>query len=155
MKRMMGMMLAVLVLMSSFACAETAVDIIMNTGTTQSFTDEAVSSDDLEKLTAVWTPPAAQPHGNLWKQKPASSGNHPRPETVLREKSCRPAACRIFCVGFTRRYVFLRWTVIQESRRFSERCPGLSSKAHGVPLPAWQDPHIPVSRVRHPCRMPV
>ncbi|MBR6164396.1 MAG: nitroreductase family protein [Clostridia bacterium] len=50
MKRMMGMMLAVLVLMSSFACAETAVDIIMNTGTTQSFTDEAVSSDDLETI---------------------------------------------------------------------------------------------------------
>ena len=50
MKRILGMILAIAVLMVSSAFADSAVDVIMNTGTTQAFTDEAVSSDDLETI---------------------------------------------------------------------------------------------------------
>ena len=48
--RIMGIILAAMLLTVSAACAETAVDVIMNTGTTQAFTDEAVSSEDLETI---------------------------------------------------------------------------------------------------------
>ena len=40
MKRTMGIILAVMLLAASVACADSAVDVIMNTGTTQAFTDE-------------------------------------------------------------------------------------------------------------------
>ena len=51
MKRFLGVLLAVTVLLSAAAAfAESAVDVIMNTGTTQSFTDEAVSAEDLETI---------------------------------------------------------------------------------------------------------
>ena len=50
MKRIMGIILTAMLLTVSAACAETAVDVIMNTGTTQAFTDEAVSSEDLETI---------------------------------------------------------------------------------------------------------
>ena len=52
MKRTMGIILAVMLLAASVACADSAVDVIMNTGTTQAFTDEAVSAEDLE--TILW-----------------------------------------------------------------------------------------------------
>ena len=50
MKKLMGMILAVMLLTISTACADSAVDVIMNTGTTQAFTDEAVSAEDLETI---------------------------------------------------------------------------------------------------------
>ena len=50
MKRMMGIILAVMILTVSAALADSTVDVIMNTGTTQAFTDEAVSSEDLETI---------------------------------------------------------------------------------------------------------
>lgn len=50
MKRIMGMILAMMMLIASSAYAETAVDVIMGTGTTQAFTDEAVSAEDLETI---------------------------------------------------------------------------------------------------------
>lgn len=50
MKRMIGILLAVVILTASAALADSAVDVIMNTGTTQAFTDEAVSSEDLETI---------------------------------------------------------------------------------------------------------
>lgn len=43
-------MLAVMILMASAACADSAVDVIMNTETTQAFTDEAVPAADLETI---------------------------------------------------------------------------------------------------------
>ena len=50
MKRITGMILAVMLLTASVAFADSAVDVIMNTGTTQAFTNEAVSSADLETI---------------------------------------------------------------------------------------------------------
>lgn len=50
MKRILGMVLLMAVLITSCAYADTSVDVIMNTGTTQAFTDEAVSSGDLETI---------------------------------------------------------------------------------------------------------
>ncbi len=50
MKRITGILLAIMLLAVSAAYADTAVDVIMNTGTTQAFTDEAVSSEDLETI---------------------------------------------------------------------------------------------------------
>ena len=50
MKRVFGMILAMTILMVSAAYADSAVDVIMNTGTTQAFTDEAVPSEDLETI---------------------------------------------------------------------------------------------------------
>ena len=49
-KRIIGIMLAVMILMASAACADSAVDVIMNTETTQAFTDEAVPAADLETI---------------------------------------------------------------------------------------------------------
>ena len=49
-KRITGMILAVMILMGSAAYADSAVDVIMNTGTTQAFTDEAVSTEDLKTI---------------------------------------------------------------------------------------------------------
>ena len=42
--------MAVMLLATSFASADSAVDIIMNVGTTQAFTDEAVSAEDLSTI---------------------------------------------------------------------------------------------------------
>ena len=50
MNRLIGMVLALMLLTVSAAFADTAVDVIMNTGTTQAFTDEAVSAEDLETI---------------------------------------------------------------------------------------------------------
>jgi len=50
MKRMIGTVLAMVMLMGSCAFADSAVDVILNTGTTQAFTDEAVSAADLETI---------------------------------------------------------------------------------------------------------
>ena len=50
MKRITGILLAFLFLLSSAAYADSAVDVIMNTGTTQAFTDEAVPAADLETI---------------------------------------------------------------------------------------------------------
>ena len=50
MKRVFGMILAVMLLAVSAAYADSAVDVIMNTGTTQAFTAEAVSREDLETI---------------------------------------------------------------------------------------------------------
>ena len=50
MKKWTGMILAVMILMASAAYADSAVDVIMKTGTTQSFADEAVSAEDLETI---------------------------------------------------------------------------------------------------------
>ena len=41
---------AVLLIVSSSALADSAVDVIMNAGTTQAFTDEAVAKEDLETI---------------------------------------------------------------------------------------------------------
>lgn len=41
---------AMLIASSSFALADTTIDTIMNAGTTQAFTDEAVSAEDLETI---------------------------------------------------------------------------------------------------------
>ena len=50
MKKCICLLLAVLLLASSAALGESAVDVIMNTGTTQAFTDEAVPAEDLETI---------------------------------------------------------------------------------------------------------
>ena len=50
MKRFTGIILAVMLLVSSAAFADSAVDVIMSTRTTQAFTDETVSSADLETI---------------------------------------------------------------------------------------------------------
>ena len=50
MKRFTVIILAVMLLTASAAFADSAVDVIMNTGTTQAFTDEAVTSEDLETI---------------------------------------------------------------------------------------------------------
>ena len=50
MKRVMAMILAVMLLSASSAFADSAVDVIMNTGTTQAFTDEPVPAADLETI---------------------------------------------------------------------------------------------------------
>ena len=50
MKRILGIMLATMLLMTSAAFADSVVDVIMNTGTTQAFTEEAVSDEDLETI---------------------------------------------------------------------------------------------------------
>jgi len=50
MKRILGLVLAMAMLMGSCAFADSAVDVIMNTGTTQAFTDEAVLTADLETI---------------------------------------------------------------------------------------------------------
>ena len=39
-----------MILTVSAAYADSAVDVIMNTGTTQAFTDEAVSAEDLDTI---------------------------------------------------------------------------------------------------------
>ena len=49
-KKITGIVLALMLLTASTACADSAVDVIMNTGTTQAFTDEAVPSADLETI---------------------------------------------------------------------------------------------------------
>ena len=53
MKRFMGLFLALMLMVASAAYADSAVDVIMNTGTTQAFTDEAVSAEDLETKTSI------------------------------------------------------------------------------------------------------
>lgn len=50
MKRFMGIFLALMLMVASAAYADSAVDVIMNTGTTQAFSDEAVSAGDLETI---------------------------------------------------------------------------------------------------------
>lgn len=50
MKRFIGIVLTAMILAVSAAYADSAVDVIMNTGTTQAFTDEAVSAEDLETI---------------------------------------------------------------------------------------------------------
>ena len=49
-RRLAAVAMASILLISSSAVAETAVDTIMNVGTTQAFTDEAVSIDDLNTI---------------------------------------------------------------------------------------------------------
>ena len=44
------MILALMLLAASAASAESAIDVIMNTGTTQAFTDEAVPAADVETI---------------------------------------------------------------------------------------------------------
>ncbi len=50
MKRITAVFLALLMFATAAATADTAVDTIMNTGTTQAFTDEAVSAEDLTTI---------------------------------------------------------------------------------------------------------
>jgi len=50
MKRFMGIILVLMLMLASAAYADSAIDVIMNTGTTQAFTDEAVSAEDLETI---------------------------------------------------------------------------------------------------------
>jgi len=50
MKRLAAILLAAMLLAVSAAYADSAVDVILNTGTTQAFTDEAVPSEDLETI---------------------------------------------------------------------------------------------------------
>ncbi len=50
MLRKTAMVLVLMLLVTSFASAETAVDTIMNAGTTQAFSDDAVSTDDLKVI---------------------------------------------------------------------------------------------------------
>ena len=50
MKRILGTVLALVLLTGSCAFADSAVDVILNTGTTQAFTDEAVPAADLETI---------------------------------------------------------------------------------------------------------
>lgn len=50
MKRFMGIVLALMLMLASVAYADSAIDVIMSTGTTQSFTDEAVPAEDLETI---------------------------------------------------------------------------------------------------------
>ena len=50
MKRILGTVLAIVLLTGSCAFADSAVDVILNTGTTQAFTDEAVQAADLETI---------------------------------------------------------------------------------------------------------
>ena len=47
MKKMLGILLTIVLLTASSAFAESTIDVIMQTGTTQAFSDEAVSSEDL------------------------------------------------------------------------------------------------------------
>ena len=51
-KKLMSVLVVTVMLTvsSSFALADTAIDTIMNVGTTQAFTDETVSSEDLETI---------------------------------------------------------------------------------------------------------
>lgn len=49
-RRLAIVAMAVMLIAASSAMAETAVDTIMNVGTTQAFTDEAVSVDDLKTI---------------------------------------------------------------------------------------------------------
>ena len=49
-KRLTIITMAVMLIAASSAMAETAVDTIMNVGTTQAFTDEEVSVDDLKTI---------------------------------------------------------------------------------------------------------
>ena len=49
-KKLMILAMAVMLLVTSSAAAETVVDTIMNVGTTQAFTDEAVSIEDLKTI---------------------------------------------------------------------------------------------------------
>ena len=48
--RLIGMILVLTLALASAACADSAVDVIMGTGTTQAFTDEAVPAEDLETI---------------------------------------------------------------------------------------------------------
>ena len=50
MKRFFGILLAAMLLTASCAFADSAVDVILATGTTQAFTDEAVAPEDLETI---------------------------------------------------------------------------------------------------------
>ena len=50
MLKKIAMMLVLMLLATSSALADTAVDTIMNAGTTQAFSDEAVSADDLKTI---------------------------------------------------------------------------------------------------------
>ena len=50
MKKLIALFLILSLFTASCAVAETAVDIIMNAGTAQAFTDEAVSSEDLNTI---------------------------------------------------------------------------------------------------------
>ena len=51
MKKILGVILAVMLLLSATAAfADSALDVIMSTGTTQRFTDEAVPAEDLEAI---------------------------------------------------------------------------------------------------------
>ncbi len=50
MKRILGTVLALVLLTGSCAFADSAVDVILNTGTTQAFTDQAVPAADLETI---------------------------------------------------------------------------------------------------------
>ena len=50
MRKKIRVILAAMLLTASAAFAESAVDVIMSTGTTQAFTEEAVSSADLETI---------------------------------------------------------------------------------------------------------
>ena len=50
MKRILGLVLALAMMTGSCAFAESAVDVILNTGTTQAFSDEAVPTADLETI---------------------------------------------------------------------------------------------------------
>ena len=49
-RRLIIVALAVILIAASSAAAETAIDTIMNVGTTQAFTDEAVSVEDLKTI---------------------------------------------------------------------------------------------------------
>jgi len=50
MKRFMGIILALMLMLASAAYADSAIDVILSTGTTQAFTDEAVPAEDLETI---------------------------------------------------------------------------------------------------------
>ena len=69
MKRFLGMILAAVLFMVSTAMAESAVDVIMSTGTTQAFTDEAVPSEDLKRFSGQGYQQRARSissRGSLW-----------------------------------------------------------------------------------------
>ena len=53
MKRILGTVLALVLLTGSCAFADSAVDVILNTGTTQAFTDEAVPAASSVKAWVV------------------------------------------------------------------------------------------------------
>jgi nitroreductase len=50
MKKYLGMILVLMLMVASVGYADSAVDVIMNTGTTQAFTSEAVPAEDLETI---------------------------------------------------------------------------------------------------------